>query len=93
MYGGIRKVMDNYVFAFSGPTTSVDTDSARERFYTDEVWDLIVAETNRYAAQQRQQASTHGRPWNDVTVEEMKDFVGMQILMGISRLPRIEILV
>ena len=54
------------------------------------MWNLIVTETNRYAAQQRQQASTPGRRWHDVTVEEMKALVGMQILMGISRLPRIE---
>ena len=44
-------------------------------------------ETNRYAAKVRQQdAHAHARPWSDVTVEEM----GMLMLMGISRLPRLE---
>ena len=51
------------------------------------MWDLLVSETNRYAAQQRQQDTTPGRPWHDVTVEGMKAFAGMQILMGICKLP------
>ena len=32
----------------------------------------------------------HARPWSDMTVEEMKAFLGMLMLMGISRLPRLE---
>ena len=48
-----------------------------------------MTETNRYSKlglpQQR-----HARPWHDVTVEDMKAFVGLLITMGILRLPRLE---
>ena len=78
-----------------GPSSPVD-DSASAvdlfcRFFTDEVWDLLVAETNRYAARCRQQ-NTHPRerPWTDVTVVEMKAFVGILFHMGISKLPELE---
>ena len=54
-------------------------------FFTDEVWDLIVTGTNRYAAANRS-VSTHSHPWTDVTVEEMKAFVGLLIIMGILAL-------
>ncbi len=32
-----------------------------------------------------------GRVWNDTTVEELKTFVGIFILIGIVRLPRLEL--
>ena len=59
------------------------------KFFTDEVWDLMMVETNRYAGLNlpgQQYASI----WDDVTVDDMKTFVGLLILMGILRLPRIE---
>ena len=61
------------------------------RFFTDEVWDLLVAETNRYAARCRQQ-NTHprGRPWTDVTVVDMRAFVGILFHMGICKLPELQ---
>ena len=58
-------------------------------FFTDEVWDFLVTETNRYSKlglpQQR-----YARPWHDVTVEDMKAFVGLLIIIGILQLPRLE---
>jgi len=49
----------------------------------------MVTETNRYASSglPRQQ---YARNWKDVTVSDMKAFVGLLILMGILRLPRLE---
>ena len=92
-----RKESEAYVFPFCGPTpaptTPIGSESATElfkRFFKDDVCDLLVTETNRYAAQQRQRAPTSGRPWQDVSVEEVKAFVRMQILMGICKLPRID---
>ena len=59
------------------------------RFFTDEVWDLLVTETNRYSKlnfpKQR-----FARPWQDITVEDMKAFVGLLIIMGVLKLPRLE---
>lgn len=55
------------------------------------MWDLLVEETNKYAAQCRSpQTARRPRPWSDVTKEEIKAFVGMLMVMGICRLPRIE---
>jgi len=59
-----KKESDTAVFCFKGvmPGPPVD-DSASAvdlfcRCFTDEVWDLLVAETNRYAARCRQQKYT-----------------------------------
>ncbi len=62
------------------------------RFFTDEVWDLITVETNRYASQQ-QQRSLHVSPraWHNVSVPEMKNFIGILILMGIGWLPHLRL--
>ena len=59
-------------------------------FFTAEVWDLIVEETNHYAAM-NVVTSPHSRPCYNVTIEEMKAFVGMLIVMGILKLPRLEL--
>ncbi len=50
------------------------------------MWDLINEETNRYASTCVTN-NLSGRVWNDTTVEELKAFVGILILMGIVRLP------
>ena len=54
-------------------------------FFTLEVWNLLAQETNSYAARV-------GAPstWYDTYIEEMKAFIGMLIIMGISKLPRLE---
>ena len=53
------------------------------------MWDLLVTETNRYA-HANTSSRPHSRAWNDVYVEEMKAFIGMLILLGIIKLPRLE---
>ena len=59
------------------------------KFFTDEVWDLLVTETNRYSKLgfPKQRCA---RPWHDITVEDMKAFVGLLIIMGVLKLPRLE---
>ena len=59
------------------------------KYFTDEVWDLLVTETNRYACS-RFPCRQHARPWTDISTDEMKAFIGMLLLMGILQLPRIE---
>ena len=51
---------------------------------------MLVAETNRYAATVVGR-TPRARPWHDVVVPEMKAFVGILILMGIIKLPRLEL--
>ena len=84
-----------YAGSAPGPTSMVcSTVSALDlfcRFFVVGVWDLLVTETNRYAAQTMQNGThTHPRPWSDIEVVEMKAFVGILMLMGICKLPRLE---
>ena len=55
-------------------------------YFIDEVWVLLVTETNRYA-----QTNFSDKPsacaWTDVTVEEMKAFIGLLIIMRVVKLP------
>ena len=82
-----------YIGPEPGPSQPVDISmSAYElfsRYFTDEVWRLIVAETQRYAARCRQNLSQHSRPWTPITIEGIKAFIGMIILMGIVKLPQL----
>ena len=45
--------------------------------------------SNRYASATRK-STPCARAWYDTTLEELKAFVGILILMGIQRLPRLE---
>lgn len=60
------------------------------QFFDNEMFALLVEETNLYARQKRTiYAGGDGRTknWNDTTIEEMKAFVGCLIIMGIHDLP------
>ena len=64
-------------------------------FFDHDVIDLLVAETNRYAATAIQNRggleglSVHSRfrKWTDVHAGEMKAFLAILLLMGIDRRP------
>lgn len=65
-------------------------------FFTDDFWQLVVSETNRYAEQYLEQ---HGdtlpqhaiaRSWRPVTVPEMKVFMSLHLLMGIVWKPELD---
>ena len=76
-----------------GPPSALAPDASPvalfARFFTDSVWELIVQETNRYAAANTS-ISPRARPWEDVTVLELKAFTGLLLLVGIVALPRLE---
>ena len=79
----------------TGPTRNSNQDSKPLDyfllFFDDRTWDIMVRETNRYAAQVRSSSSfPHQRPWRDVDHQEMKAFIGLIIAFGIIKLPRIE---
>lgn len=57
--------------------------------FTQTVWHLLVVETNRYADQV--QLTEGARVWYPVTIEEMKAYMGIIVLMGVLCLPCIEL--
>ena len=54
--------------------------------FTDELWDTLVTETNRYAEQVRAQTPTTSM-WTPVSKTEMKTFLGLCLCFGILKLP------
>ena len=62
-----------------------------ELYLTDEIMELLVTETNRYAKQfiVGKEKNTYLHQWTNVTVNEMKQFIGILILMGIVHKPQI----
>ncbi len=83
------------MYDLAGPTPGCSHSVSSEtplalfqRFFQQCVWDLLVTETNRFAIQSLQNWP-HARVWSEVGVEEMKAFVGILILMGICKLPRL----
>ena len=75
-----------------GPTNPDEGQSPLQllgRYFTNSVWEHIVRETNSYAAANKG-TTPKARPWTDITVDELKAFVGLLLVMGIVHLPRIE---
>ena len=57
-------------------------------FWTSTMWQRLVQETARYASQQRTaNPPPPSSKWQDPSVDEMKTFVGLSMMMGILRLP------
>lgn len=57
-------------------------------FFLDEVWEILVAETNRHAAKRVSPCN----PWSEnVTVVEMKAFIGLVTVMGTMKPTQFEI--
>ncbi|RPB07015.1 hypothetical protein P167DRAFT_579723 [Morchella conica CCBAS932] len=52
-------------------------------FFSVEILEEIVKNTNEYAEIKR--GDTPGRPWFDLTVPELKMFIGVKIYMGVYR--------
>ena len=59
------------------------------RYFTDEVWNLLVTETNHYA-QANLSSMPNAHAWTDITTEETKAFIRITILMGIIQLPQLD---
>ena len=57
--------------------------------FSDELIDLIVRETNRYARQKLAGNNTQLAKWHDVTRQELKAYFGICVVMGINNLPRL----
>ena len=59
-----------------------------ELFFTADLQQMIVDETNRYARQVM--GDIRYSSWTKITREELKAFIGFSMLMGINRLPSVD---
>lgn len=53
--------------------------------------EIIVHETNRYAKQKLKISKCKNKKWKSVTIDEIYAYFGCRILMGISKLPSIDL--
>ena len=76
----------------TGPTVNIPESPLEvfELFFSDDLLDIIVEESNGYAAQVM--GDECYREWRKITKEEVKAFFGFSILMGIDhlRLPSVD---
>ncbi|ROT78870.1 putative piggyBac transposable element-derived protein 4 [Penaeus vannamei] len=72
-------------------TPGVDSDSSPLElfsfFFTEELMDMIVRETNRYHRQKPGPSSSHMKDWVDTSVSELGVFIGLRMAMGINQKP------
>lgn len=62
----------------------ISAKSYFDLFFTDNVWEIIVRETNKYHDYMVQtEPAKHKMAWTPVTRDEMEAFVGILVLMGI----------
>ena len=77
-----------------GPTSTFQDVQEKDYFehlFNNEMWEIIVSETNRYYEQQKASDPDHHKTeWHPVTKGEVHAFVGMLILMGIVRPARFQ---
>ena len=71
-----------------GPTGCVSDDPLEmfSTFFTEELLEDIVHETNRYAAQYLATHQPNDTPGWNTNVEELRAYLGFMILMGINEL-------
>ena len=55
------------------------------RFFDDDLFDLLVKQTNLYARQNKI------RHWEDATIVELKAFLGILIAMGLHHVPTVDL--
>jgi len=74
-----------------GPTNVMPRESSAVDFFQlfvdNRILGKIIAETNRYACQSLQARNKDIGSWKDISLEELKGFLGLLICMSIHRLP------
>lgn len=68
------------------PPTPIQTF---RRFFSDEVFDLILEQSNIYGRRKYQQANDINN-WIDITKSELEKFLGINIIMGYCKNPSID---
>ena len=62
--------------------------SVFRKFFTEEIFNLIVDQTNVYRKQKKRRNSRNNiNPWEDVIMKDIESFLGITIVMGINNLP------
>ena len=78
----------------TGPRHTLLSDATEVAYFmllfTLEIIANIVTETNRYAAQCQAARDVRDTAWYDTTVDEMKAYLAINIMMGIHVLPEID---
>jgi len=74
-----------------GPTNVMPRESSAVDFFQlfvdNRILGKIIVETNRYACQSLQARNKDIGSWKDISLEELKAFLGLLICMSIHRLP------
>ena len=87
-----------YFTANAGIKANISSDTKPSDIYnlflTDELLEVIVAETNRYASQflATHNVKPHSRAtaWRETDVEEIRKLIGLVFLMGVVRKPTVD---
>ena len=78
----------------SGPKHSLPVGSSEidffELFVTNDFYNKVAEETNKYAALSQRKAGTVDNNWEDTNVEEIQVYIGILIYMGLVDLPEID---
>ena len=76
-------------------TTDFDALDYYKQYLTDNLLNSFVAETNRYAQSWIQghnlRRYSRAHKWRDIMFDEMKVFIGLTLLMGLVKLPRLDL--
>ena len=56
-------------------------------FFTDDMMNMIVTDTNRYASQKQQQVPD--KKWVPVTLIELNAWIGLRLYMSVKNLPSV----
>jgi len=57
---------------------------------TNDFYNKVAEETNKYAASSQRKAGTVDNNWEDTSAEEIQAYIGILIYMGLVDLPEIE---
>ncbi|XP_005096839.1 piggyBac transposable element-derived protein 4-like [Aplysia californica] len=68
-------------------TTGFTEEELFSIFFPLAAFELMVEQTNKYASTHLHKNKFYEKRWKDVTVEEMKAFVGLQVAMGLYPRP------
>ena len=73
--------------------TSLPDDDVLKYFFcmiSEEFFEIVAQETNRYAEQEMARRGSRDPVWHPTTEAEIRAFFGLNIIMGINQMPRLD---